>query len=280
MVEVDVFWSYGIGAGFAFASARSARRKPFKEGTFEGAPFRNTLLYLSLLFAPAGVALVWGFPSWETMHLGTREMPHWLVGLFAATNVSQGILGFVVTRWLCARGQHFTAYWQWVAGYLFLFFILVHGWDGTGYQRFFSATPAELTNWTWSVLPTWLLSDVAKTLMVEGVFIIPPILWWMSAWLVEGRSGAPGPSRGFFAAAILAFLLVALPATAIIASLLVRQLGWVWGGTAFLALLWAIGRHKSGLFYRHFEQLYEGRPFFESRRAPASSPVLVEGGAK
>lgn len=265
MVEVDVFWSYGIGAGFAFASSRAAKRMPFKQATFESLHFRNTLLYLALIFAPSGVALVWGFPSWETMHLGTRDMPHWLVGLFAVTNVSQGILGFAVTRWLSARGRVFEAYLQWVAGYFLMFFILVHGWDGTGYQRFFSPTPEHLAHWTWATVPTWLTSGVAATLIVEGVFVIPPILYFMSTWLVEGRRGAAGPSRAFLAPAILAFLVLGVPATATLASVCVRQLGWGLGLLAFTALTWAVGLRKSGLLRRHCEQLYSGRPFFERR---------------
>ena len=48
MVEVDVFWSYGIGAGFAFASGRHAQGKPFKEATFESTHFRDTLLFREL----------------------------------------------------------------------------------------------------------------------------------------------------------------------------------------------------------------------------------------
>jgi len=108
------------------------------------------------------------------MHLGTREMPHWLVALFAATNVTQGLLGFAVTRWLLARNHPFAAYLQWVLGYTAMFFILVHGWDGSGYQRFFSPTSADLPGWTWNTALRWLNCPVAHTLEVEGLFIVPP----------------------------------------------------------------------------------------------------------
>jgi hypothetical protein len=90
MVEVDVFWSYGIGAGFAFASSRRDRSKPLR-AALDSTCFRDTLLFLACAFAPSGVALLWQFPGWETMYLGTRELPHWLVALFAATNITQEI---------------------------------------------------------------------------------------------------------------------------------------------------------------------------------------------
>ena len=72
MVQVDVFWAYGIGASFATAATYRLAGRP-------GAPRRRvlrwsdpylmgTVLYCSVLFAPSGTWLLWGFPDWETMH--------------------------------------------------------------------------------------------------------------------------------------------------------------------------------------------------------------------
>ncbi len=275
MVEVDVFWSYGIGAGFAFASGRHAAGKPFQEATFESTHFRDTLLFLACAFAPSGIALVWAFPDWETMHLGTREMPHWLVALFAATNVTQGALGFFVTRWLLARGRPLAAYLQWVLGYCAMFFILVHGWDGSGYQRFFSPTSADLPGWTWATALRWLTSPVAHTLEVEGIFIVPPILglttlWVRQGWAKLGRPAPAGPAA--VGATVLLFSVVVFPLVAIAASVLVRQLGWAPGLLVFAAAAWALLLRRGGLFERHARQLHEGRPFFASSRG-ALPPV-------
>ncbi len=151
MVQVDIFWSYGIGSTFAVTAARQVRaraQRPEPEPRDEP-PTRwtdpylaRTLLFLALVFVPSGVYLVWGYPSWETMHVGDNDMPAWIVTLFAATNITQGLLGYLVTQWLLVRGRSYLAYLQVIVGYLGMFFILVHGWDGTGYQRFFSATRA------------------------------------------------------------------------------------------------------------------------------------------
>ena len=90
MVQVDVFWSYALGAGFAITHAwqleqeRKANRSPFDHSSF-----RNTILFLACIFVPSGVYLVWAFPSWETMHVGDRDMPAWLITAFALTNVTQ-----------------------------------------------------------------------------------------------------------------------------------------------------------------------------------------------
>src|SRR5215831_2221872 len=154
MVQVDVFWSYGIGATFAVAAARQLARfheqqavAKEKKSVLETPFFTKTVLFLAILFAPSGLYLVWNFPSWETMHVGDKNMPAWLVTLFAITNITQGILGFWVAYRLIAAKKLYSAYLTIIAAYFAMFFILVHGWDGTGYQRFFSETRQDFLNW-------------------------------------------------------------------------------------------------------------------------------------
>ncbi len=89
MVQVDVFWSFALGAGFAAAAARQLKDD---DKPFESVYFIKTLLFMSLIFVPSGVILLWGFPEWETMQVGSyKTIPAWLAGLFVLTNVSQGI---------------------------------------------------------------------------------------------------------------------------------------------------------------------------------------------
>src|SRR6266487_4164235 len=146
MVQVDVFWSYGIGAGFAAAAAHHLRAPAApavgnRPGRWSDPYLLTTVLYCGLLFAPSGIWLLWGFPDWETMQVARDHavLPAWLVALFAVTNVSQGLLGYWVGRRLVESGRTYAAFLQAGVGYLGMFFILVHGWDGRGYQRFFSA---------------------------------------------------------------------------------------------------------------------------------------------
>jgi hypothetical protein len=187
MVQVDVFWSYGLGATFAVAASRQLlerrRAEPeLPEGRRWSDPYLlRTLLFLALVFVPSGVYLVWAFPSWETMHAGDRGMPAWLVTLFALTNVTQGLLGYLVAEWLIARGRVYLAYLQIVLGYVGMFFLLVHGWDGTGYQRFFSPTERDFLSWDgdWTA---FLTSDVALALYAMGAVLLPVLLATVARW--------------------------------------------------------------------------------------------------
>lgn len=248
MVQVDVFWSYGIGAGLGLAAAHRAPRRESVAQALTTKEGFHTLLFLALVFAPSGFVLLWSFPSWETMHVGTHAMPGWLVALFGVTNITQGLLGFVLARFLAARGHAYAAYLQWVGGYFGMFFILVHGWDGTGYQRFFSPTRADLDGWTWATARGWLTSDVAITLALMGVVLVPWLIGLSAAWLREGHAGHSGRAVRL---SILGLLLIAVPALAITLSLSIRQLGAVLGTAAWLAVAFALAFRKNGLLHRH-----------------------------
>jgi hypothetical protein len=189
MVQVDVFWSYGLGSTLAVsASRRLLQQRRARLSRFADPQLMKTLLFLALIFAPSGLYLVWNFPSWETMHAGDRDMPAWLVTAFAVTNVTQGLLGWFVVGRLIERGRSYLAYLQIVAAYFGMFFILVHGWDGTGYQRFFSPTRSDFLNWhgDWS---SWLTSDVALTLYVMGIVLIPTLLLLVARWHSPAAAG-------------------------------------------------------------------------------------------
>lgn len=254
MVQVDVFWAYGMGSGFALAAARQLRTdERDREGLLTNRYFTGTLLYLALLFAPSGVWLLWAYPSWETMHAGDRGLPAWLVALFAATNVTQGALGFWVTERLLVHGRVRAAVAQLVCAYAGFFFILVHGWDGAGYRRFFSASPADLRAWgsvpAGRLVAHWLGSGVALTLYGMGLVLIPVLLYLTARWHAAGRGTAAGAryaaGRGAgagarFAAATLGLIFGLGLGVAIAASVLVHLAGWVAGGVLAAGLLAAI----------------------------------------
>jgi hypothetical protein len=214
MVEVDVFWSYGIGASFAFAAFRQLRslRSESADGgvpldsrdmldvrdiiremergdspAFDNEYFRKALLFLSILFVPSGANLLWSNPNWETMQVGSYEtIPGWLVSAFSITNVTQGILGFWVTYNLLMRGKYYRAAMQTVGAYLGFWFILVNGWDKKGYQRFFSKDRAAFEDWSPSNVRGWLGSDVVRILLAYGAVFLPLMFYWLSKWLVDG----------------------------------------------------------------------------------------------
>ncbi len=275
MVQVDVFWSYALGAGFAITHAwqleaeRKAQRSPFDHRSF-----RDTILFLACVFVPSGAYLVWAFPSWETMHVGDRNMPAWLITLFSLTNVTQGLLGYAVVAWLLARGRRYLAYLQWVLGYFLMFFILVHGWDGTGYVRFFSETRAQIPGWTWSTAGAWLVCPVAISLYVMGIFLMPAMLRMMGGGVERGlaMAGLEPKSRHLIAFSVVAMALTGVLGMAILASVSIRVLGPWLGVPAFAVIAWAIGLRTGGIFHRHFRQLVHGEPFLKrsSRAMPST----------
>lgn len=272
MVQVDVFWAYGLGAGYAMAAARQIKKLQAGETTAGSLPsvkkeekklpfwkntyFISNLLYLGLLFAPSGLYLVWQFTSWETMHAGDKSMPGWLVALFGLTNISQGILGFWVVWKLLEAGKNFLAYLQVPAGYFGMFFILVHGWDGTGYKRFFSESVEQFQTWTWATAINWLTSDVAITLYVMGVILIPILI--VSLLKIEKEGWELGGSGEFSVkkstsglASTIAFLgtvFVGALGFAIISSVIIHQLGWILGATVSVLVIYVLGISKFGLF--------------------------------
>jgi hypothetical protein len=263
MVQVDIFWSYALGAGMAMAAARQIEKEPEapKGGWFNCPYFTYALLYLAVLFAPSGVCLLWAFPSWETMHVGDRNLPAWLVTGFAVTNITQGILGFWITYRLIRAGKRFAGALQVVLGYFLMFFILVHGWDGAGYRRFFSATKADFLAWQPSNVLHWFQSNVAIALYLMGIVLIPVLMGLMSRWLVEGAKEDPECSQSNLChitavRRILTLIFGAGLGTAIIASLFIHLLGWIFGTAIFFVLAYLILLRPKGLLSKFVDRIY------------------------
>jgi len=201
MVQVDVFWAYGLGGSLAAAAGRQLRseKQPFVTSYFV-----KTVLFLALIWAPTGLLLLLRHPSWETMQAAPNlaSMPPFLVLGFGITNVTQGILGFWIGQRLIARGHHYAAHFNWLAGYIGMFFILIYGWDGLGYDRFFydrdmvGGVAWSAGSFTYAAIPRFFSSSVARTLYLDGVFLLPPLLYWFGTWIVDGaKNDASIPER-------------------------------------------------------------------------------------
>ncbi len=194
MVQVDVFWSYAIGAGFAASAAKQLKKEydsTPRRGTFSSPYFVYTVVFLACLFAPSGIYLLWHFPQWETMQVAASRssLPAWLVMLFAITNVTQGILGYWVAHIFIRKGKFGAAWLQVLIGYFFMFFILIYGWDGTGWQRFlYDASMHQGKLWSPGLYDgaAFLTSHVAFTLYGMGIIIGPFLLYPMIRWMREG----------------------------------------------------------------------------------------------
>lgn len=195
MVQVDVFWAYGFGASLAVAAGnRLAREKKPLESRY----FVWTLLFLALCWSPTGMLLLIRHPSWETMQVAAdfSSMNEFLVLGFGITNVTQGVLGFWTGYLLLRSGRYYLANLNWMLGYFGMFFILVYGWDGLGYDRFFydrdllagapAWTPGAGTGDTLAsflaAVGRFLTSGVAFTLYLDGIYLLPPFAVLMFLW--------------------------------------------------------------------------------------------------
>lgn len=199
MVEVDVLWAYGFGASLALGAGRQLAKKA---KPFESRYFVWTVLFLALCWAPTGMLLLIRHPSWETMQAADSlaSMNEFLILGFGLTNITQGILGFWVGVLLLRQNKIYLANLNWMLGYFGMFFILVYGWDGLGFDRFFydrdmiAGSPAwtpgvsgatTLAGFFPAVLK-FLTSGVAFTLYLDGVYLLPPFAALMYLWYTEG----------------------------------------------------------------------------------------------
>jgi hypothetical protein len=190
MVQVDVFWSYGLASGLALASRRGIVREP---RVFESRYFVATLLWIALFFAPSGIYLLWGFPAWETMFLARdhSDIPAWLATLFAATNVSQGALGFWVTARILRSGRARAAVFQAIWSHAAVVFILLFGWDGSGFRRFTYAGTGE--DWARGTEYPWVAffsSPVFHSLIALALALVPTYAWLAQRLAAAGRRAA------------------------------------------------------------------------------------------
>ncbi len=177
MVQVDVFWSYGLSAGLALAASDQLKNEP---SFWKNPYFTLSLIWIGLFFAPSGIYLLWDNPGWETMFLARNfsSLPAWLVMAFSFTNISQGILGFYMTWFFIRKANKAAAVLQTVISHLCMFAILIFGWDGAGYKRFFYAGTGE--EWHQGIsypLTDFFSARIFYTLLAMGAILIPTYIY-------------------------------------------------------------------------------------------------------
>lgn len=190
MVQVDVFWSYGLSAGLALAGHKTIEKA---QTWWDNPAFLFNVLWTACIFAPSGVFLLWSFPGWETMFVATdhASIPAWLVTLFALTNVTQGVLGFYVTSNFIRHGRWHAAVWQTVWAHLAMVAILIFGWDGTGYRRFlYAGTGVEWKNGVAYEWTQFFSGAVFYSLLALGAIFLPTyiaLVKYLRHWNAPGH---------------------------------------------------------------------------------------------
>lgn len=281
MLQVDVFWVYGIGAMAATAAGRQLAelgkaKASFKEATpFGSKYFALLLLYLSLIFVPEALWLTWNFPHWETMHLvgSLEEIPAWGIVLSAVGDIAVAVLGYWVAYKLLSRGKLYAAHLQWVLGYFLFFFVLTCGWDGRGWERFmYDPTVRGGVPWTPGTHMgplDFATSRVALTLYAMALPTILPLVVWGYRWLKEGfllqklppekASARAAAGVGFYFAGVGMALLSAAVVTLLIhflSSPLGLPLAYALGFLIFLPPVYLLGLKKGRPLHLAFKKYF------------------------
>ena len=182
MVQVDVFWTYGLASGLTLAASHKLKNT---EQVWANPYFAFILMWTCFLFAPSGVYLLWEFPSWETMFLAKNHesIPSLLVFLFASTNSALGVLGYYITYRLIRAGKFFWAKFQVIWSHFCMLFILIVGWDGTGFKRFtYTGTYEEFVKGVHYPMSDFIGSPVFYTLLVMGLVLVPTYTYLVISW--------------------------------------------------------------------------------------------------
>jgi hypothetical protein len=187
------------------------------------------------------------------------------------------MLGFWVAHKFIKSGKYFWAHMQWVFGYMAMFFILVHGWDGMGYRRFFTYNPTGRVGWIITgdevdvlakgfgpfIALKWVVSPVALTLFAMGIIMLPVMFNWIGKWAIEGfRLGdvtdttkASQMTVGKVVALCCRVVFVGTLGSVIVWSVLIHLLGWLIGTVIFIPLFVFLGVGPSGIIRKDLEQM-------------------------
>ena len=266
MVQVDVVWSYAFGATFAAAAGKSLARE---RDPFNNPVFTRVMLFLGIFFGPSGLYLLWTNPSWETMQVAKSyaDLPAWLITLFGITNVTQGIIGYWVGWRLVRQQKFYQSHLNWMLAWVLFWFILVSGWDTTGYQRFLFDpglnggelwSPGRHNGWAFFTGP------VCQSLVVMVVLFAPMLRLGIIKANDKDLQLKPDyqPSRRallrlgkLYYGSMFGLTLLLAIAAALIVKLIFEVTGPVWVGYLVglpisIALGYVIAVRKGGLFHR------------------------------
>lgn len=272
MLQIDIVVSLGIGAGFAFTATRQIEKtekpaEPLEPGEslwarppFSSPYFLQAVLFMAICFSPASILAFWGWTSWETMHLFTRDMAAIYMYLFCVALMVLTISGYVLARNMILAGRRYGAFLLTVIPFILMGLILTYGWDGTGYQRLFSIDKTVLAQWSderlFSNIRAFAKTDIVPPLLAVGLLIAVPILLFtytkniLNGYRLSDTAHENGTSMASVLAWLVFTLLVAPLLTSLVLFLLMTALGWA-GILISLALL-VLVLLKKGPYYRMY----------------------------
>jgi len=252
MVQVDVSWAFGVGASFALvAKTHLVERDRLAGGRYSDGflswPYLQALAFAAFIIGPFTGQLLTAYPEWQLMYVIDGRPDPWLVAGILALMPAAVTIGFAL-GWAAVRaGAAYVCYLLFLAGYFGLFFGMMYGWDGTGYQRLFSTSREAFEAWSWDNAAAWNASDIAATFNLHMAVIVPYLLFFASFWI---RRAAPTLTPQIFIIGKLVVLVfVGIPLSALAATLLVESFGPKTGGGAAGALMLVLVLPRVGPFW-------------------------------
>ena len=256
MVQVDIPWTYGVGASFAVVAQRylGERYGSWREG-FTSWPFLQLAAFAMFVIGPFTAQLLSAFPEWQLMYATDGPPGPWTVAASMFALPLAGVLGYGVAWALLRAGRHYLAFCQFLAGYFLMFFGLSYGWDGTGHQRLFSVSREALADWDWSEFSTWSTSEIAATFNLHMLVIVPYLLFFASWWIARDSRPATGQWAVVGKLFVLVFILTVGSAVACAALLI--NIGGAAGAGAAAVLLLVLLQPRWGVFGRYHRWLFD-----------------------
>ncbi len=262
-IQAALFFAYATGAALAVAAGRQLQiweRLSVGEGPRTRSRVANPYLTLTLLFAtvllvPTGLFLLWQNPAWATMQVADAHRGVWagFVLFYAGGIPVATLLGFTAAQALVLMGAGYWGYLQAVGGYFLTFGTLIHGWDGSGYERLFSTGAKDFADWPKDSIVNnvldFLTSGTFLALLLlggaaVGTMLVTEISWLMEGWELPGADEDRKVPR-IVAIAIAAAGVYGLPFLgALVASGLMRLLGAVFGLLLFAVLAGVVLLHR------------------------------------
>jgi len=174
MLQPDLFFAYGLSSGLAVVSGKKLKDEssPVVNKYFLGA-----VLWLSVLYVPQVMYLLFRFPAWEGMYVATSlsDYPPWFIPVYFIAVMALGVVGFQVTAYFVRGGKMGAALAQVIWSMAVATLIVSVGWDGKGYARTMYA--GDGADWAAGVsypLVEFFSSPMFYTLLwLEALVLIP-----------------------------------------------------------------------------------------------------------
>jgi hypothetical protein len=168
MVQIDIPWAFLIGSTLADADHVELR---LERSAVKSTSFLAGLAFVTILFNPSGMYLLWRYAGWETMYwLGERDVTAMVPTLFLAVLSVMYALGFVFGHRKLRQNQRRSLRWiNTVVSLAILLFLAV------SYRRFlFVGTYQEFAA---GAAPNIVGNSLFRDLGIMGLLLAPSYLY-------------------------------------------------------------------------------------------------------